>query len=116
MKPTAFAFLTFSLSICLTVESQYVPKTCQCPQVTKRVKGPFSDFSVILKGPTCLKDEIIVTLQRNNRQVCLSPNDKQGKRLMMCWQRNGKDSKRCLRKLQKKRPNKRRQIKSKKGS
>ncbi|KAI7805913.1 uncharacterized protein LOC130559543 [Triplophysa rosa] len=112
MKLTAFALLTFS--IFLTVKSQYVPKTCQCPKVLKRVQVPFSDFTVSPKGPNCFKDEIIVTLQKNKSLVCLSPDGKQGKRLMTCWQKNGKNSTRCLRR-QKRRQNKRRQAKSKKG-
>ncbi|XP_056616819.1 uncharacterized protein LOC130431683 [Triplophysa dalaica] len=114
MNLTAFALLTFSLSIFLTVKSQHVPKTCQCPKVLTRVQIPFSDFTVNPKGPTCFKDEIIVTLQKDKRLVCLSPDGKQGKRLMTCWQKNGKNSTRCLRR-QKQRQNKRRQAKSKKG-
>ncbi|XP_051508208.1 C-X-C motif chemokine 9 [Myxocyprinus asiaticus] len=95
-----FTLLAFTLSILLTgVQSQYVPGTCQCPQVKKRVQGPFSDFKVTLKGPTCSKDEIIVTQQKNKNPVCLSPEHKQGKILLKCWQRmqsDGKDSKKCI--------------------
>ncbi|XP_043110504.1 uncharacterized protein LOC122356105 [Puntigrus tetrazona] len=120
MTLTAYASLAFTLSILLTVqlvESQYVPKTCQCPKMEKRVRGPFSDFKVTLKGPNCLQDEIIVTRQKNSL-VCLSPNGPQGKRLLTCWQRmqiNGKDSKKCLRqKKQKQRRKNKKQVKPRK--
>ncbi|KAK9964365.1 hypothetical protein ABG768_005547 [Culter alburnus] len=62
MTLIAYALLAFNLSILLTVqvvESQHVPKTCQCPQTKIKVRGPFSNFTVTPKGPTCLKDEII---------------------------------------------------------
>uniref|UniRef100_A0A673HGD5 C-X-C motif chemokine 9-like n=1 Tax=Sinocyclocheilus rhinocerous TaxID=307959 RepID=A0A673HGD5_9TELE len=111
MTLTVYALLTFTLSILLTVvESQYVPKTCQCPQVKQRVKGPFSDFKVTLKRPNCLQDEIIVTRQKNNSLVCLSPDGPQGKRLLKCWQ-----SKKCIRRQkQKPRRRNRKQVKSRK--
>ncbi|KTF90568.1 hypothetical protein cypCar_00010477 [Cyprinus carpio] len=120
MTLTVFALLAFTLSILLTVhvvESQYIPKTCQCPQVKQSVKGPFSDFKVSLKGPNCLQDEIIVTQQKNNSPVCLSPDGPQGKRLLQCWQRtpNGKDRKKCIhRQKQKPRQRNRKQVKSRK--
>ncbi|XP_016366750.1 C-X-C motif chemokine 9-like [Sinocyclocheilus rhinocerous] len=121
MTLTVYALLTFTLSILLTVqvvESQYVPKTCQCPQVKQRVKGPFSDFKVTLKRPNCLQDEIIVTRQKNNSLVCLSPDGPQGKRLLKCWQsmqNDGKDSKKCIRRQkQKPRRRNRKQVKSRK--
>ncbi|XP_050982411.1 uncharacterized protein LOC127175407 [Labeo rohita] len=112
MTLTVHALLAFTLSIFLTVqavESQHVPKTCECPQVKMRVKTPFSDFKVTPKGPNCLQDEIIVTQQKNNKLVCLSPNGHQGKRLLNCWQKtqkDGMDSKKCIRQ-QKQKPGKR---------
>uniref|UniRef100_A0A8C2FT02 Uncharacterized protein n=1 Tax=Cyprinus carpio TaxID=7962 RepID=A0A8C2FT02_CYPCA len=52
MTLTVYALLAFNLGILLTVvESQYIPKTCQCPQAKIRIKGPFSDFKVTPKGP-----------------------------------------------------------------
>lgn len=56
-----FNKLTFSffLNTVQVVDSQYVPKTCQCPQVKQRVNGPLSDFNVSLKGPNCFQDEIM---------------------------------------------------------
>ncbi|XP_058651710.1 C-X-C motif chemokine 9 [Onychostoma macrolepis] len=117
MTLTVYVLLAFTLSILLTVqvvESQYIPKTCQCPQVKQRVKGPFSDFKVTLKGPNCLQDEIIVTQQqKNNSLVCLSPNGPQGKRLLKCWRSMQKDSKKCIRRQnQKPRRRNRKQVKS----
>ncbi|XP_059374277.1 C-X-C motif chemokine 9 [Carassius carassius] len=101
MTLTVYALLAFNLSILLTVvESQYIPKTCECPQAKIRIKGPISDFKVTPKRPKCLQDEIIVTLQKNNSQMCLSPEGQQGKRLLKCWQstqKDGKDSKKCIR-------------------
>ncbi|XP_067242560.1 C-X-C motif chemokine 3 [Chanodichthys erythropterus] len=116
MTLIAYALLAFNLSILLTVqvvESQHVPKTCQCPQTKIKVRGPFSNFTVTPKGPTCLQDEIIVILQRNNNSVCLNPEGGQGKRLLECWQRmqrNGKDNKRCLRQ---RKPRQRKRIQAK---
>ncbi|XP_039528156.1 C-X-C motif chemokine 9 [Pimephales promelas] len=103
MTQIAYALLAFNLSILLTVQavdSQHVPKTCQCPQVKSRVHGPFSDLKVTPKGPNCLQNEIIVVRQKNNNPVCLNPEGRQGKRLLKCWQRmqrGGKDSKNCIR-------------------
>ncbi|XP_073690001.1 uncharacterized protein cxcl-c13b [Garra rufa] len=101
MTLTVHALLAFTLSILLTVqvvESQYVPKSCKCPQVKARVSGPFSDIEVTPNRPNC-SQEIILTQQKNNKLVCLSPEGHQGKRLLKCWQRmqkNGKDSKNCI--------------------
>ncbi|KAK2896820.1 hypothetical protein Q8A67_011308 [Cirrhinus molitorella] len=121
MTLTVHALLAFTFSILLTVkavESQYVPKTCECPQVKKTVRGPFSDVKVTPKGPNCLQDEIIVTLQKNNKLVCLSPESHLGKRLLNCWQRlqkDGKISNRCIpRQKQKPRQRNKKQAKSKK--
>ncbi|XP_018952979.1 C-X-C motif chemokine 9-like [Cyprinus carpio] len=119
MTLTVYALLAFNLGILLTVvESQYIPKTCQCPQAKIRIKGPFSDFKVTPKGPSCLQDEIIVILQKNNSHVCLSPEGRQGKRLLKCWQsmqKDGKDSKKCIRRQdQKPRQRNRKQVKSRK--
>uniref|UniRef100_A0A671QIR3 Chemokine interleukin-8-like domain-containing protein n=1 Tax=Sinocyclocheilus anshuiensis TaxID=1608454 RepID=A0A671QIR3_9TELE len=93
----------------LSLLSQYVPKTCQCPQVKQRVKGLFSDFKVTLKGPN-------FTRQKNNSLVCLSPDGPQGKRLLKCcMQKDGKDSKKCIRRQkQKPRRRNRKQVKSRK--
>ncbi|XP_067277167.1 C-X-C motif chemokine 9 [Pseudorasbora parva] len=118
MALIAYALLAFNLSILLTVqavESQHVPKTCQCPNYKIGVRGPLSDFKVTLKGPTCLQDEIIVIRQINKNHVCLSPAGHQGKRLLKCWQRmqrDGKDSKKCIRQ-QKQRPRQRKRMQTK---
>ncbi|XP_016430055.1 C-X-C motif chemokine 9-like [Sinocyclocheilus rhinocerous] len=121
MTLTVHALLAFNLGILLTVqvvESQYVPKTCQCPQAKIRIKGPFSDFKVTPKGPNCLQDEIIVIRQKNNNHVCLSPEGRQGKRLLKCWQstqKDGKDSKKCIHQQdQKPRRRNRKHVKSRK--
>ncbi|XP_077092877.1 uncharacterized protein cxcl-c13b [Siphateles boraxobius] len=123
MTQIAYALLAFNLSILLTVqliESQHIPKTCQCPVVKSRVQGPFSDLKVTPKGPNCLQNEIIVIRQKNNNSVCLNPEGRQGKRLLKCWQRmrkDGKDSKKCIRRQnQRPRQRKRMQSKSKKAT
>ncbi|ROL49622.1 hypothetical protein DPX16_15948 [Anabarilius grahami] len=116
MTLIAYALLAFNLSIVLTaqvVESHHLPKTCQCPQAKIKVRGRFSNFTVTPKGPSCLQDEIIVTRQKNNNPVCLSPEGDQGKRLLECWQRmqkDGKGNKECLRQLN---PRQRKRIQAK---
>ncbi|XDV50435.1 hypothetical protein PO909_019495, partial [Leuciscus waleckii] len=90
-----------------------VPKTCRCPRVKNRVQGPFSDLKVTPKGPN-------FTQQKTNNHVCLNPEGGQGKRLLKCWhrmQKDGKDSKNCLRRQnQRPRKIKRKQAKSKKAT
>nr|XP_005157000.1 growth-regulated alpha protein-like [Danio rerio] len=116
MTQIAYTLLALNLCFILTaqvVESQHVPKTCQCPQVQKRVRGPFSDLRITPKGPSCLQNEIIVTPKKTNKPVCLSPEGPQGKSLMKCWNRTQKagiNHKICLRPRQRKG----KQVKSKK--
>ncbi|KAL7889993.1 hypothetical protein AOLI_G00022510 [Acnodon oligacanthus] len=111
---TLTALLAVGLYILLTAqagESQHVPTRCECQRSMPAVRGPFSDIEVSLKGPGCVKDEIIVTLKRNNKKVCISPNGPQGKRLLKCWhkmQKKGEDVKKCIQRL---RPQKRRRQK-----
>uniref|UniRef100_A0A673JM72 Chemokine interleukin-8-like domain-containing protein n=1 Tax=Sinocyclocheilus rhinocerous TaxID=307959 RepID=A0A673JM72_9TELE len=95
---TAF-ILNVSKHYIQVVESQYVPKTCQCPQAKIRIKGPFSDFKVTPKGPNCLQDEIIVIRQKNNNHVCLSPEGRQGKRLLKCKERKRSTGENALQSL-----------------
>ncbi|KAI5108052.1 growth-regulated alpha protein-like [Silurus meridionalis] len=93
MKSTAHTFpALLVLGICIqyivqTVESQHIPNRCICLKSKNGDMGPFSDFTVILKRPGCTRDEIIVTLKKGNKQVCLSPHGPQGKRLLKCWHR-----------------------------
>uniref|UniRef100_A0A673JBI5 Chemokine interleukin-8-like domain-containing protein n=1 Tax=Sinocyclocheilus rhinocerous TaxID=307959 RepID=A0A673JBI5_9TELE len=110
-------FFFYYNNLCFqVVESQYVPKTCQCPQAKIRIKGPFSDFKVTPKGPNYSKCTFI--RQKNNNHVCLSPEGRQGKRLLKCWQstqKDGKDSKKCIHQQdQKPRRRNRKHVKSRK--
>ncbi|XP_017579306.1 C-X-C motif chemokine 11 [Pygocentrus nattereri] len=111
---TLSALLAVGLYILLTAQvgdSQHVPTRCECQKSMRAVRGPFSDIKVSLKGHGCDKDEIIVTLKSNNKQMCLSPKERQGKRLLKCWlkmQKKGEDVKKCIQRL---RPQKRRRQK-----
>uniref|UniRef100_A0A3B4BQT8 Chemokine interleukin-8-like domain-containing protein n=1 Tax=Pygocentrus nattereri TaxID=42514 RepID=A0A3B4BQT8_PYGNA len=100
-----------TLSLSTFQDSQHVPTRCECQKSMRAVRGPFSDIKVSLKGHGCDKDEIIVTLKSNNKQMCLSPKERQGKRLLKCWlkmQKKGEDVKKCIQRL---RPQKRRRQK-----
>uniref|UniRef100_A0A8C1S309 Uncharacterized protein n=1 Tax=Cyprinus carpio TaxID=7962 RepID=A0A8C1S309_CYPCA len=97
------------------VESQYIPKTCQCPQVKQSILNVPTELGlhVLLFSVFFIR----VTQQKNNSPVCLSPDGPQGKRLLQCWQRtpNGKDRKKCIhRQKQKPRQRNRKQVKSRK--
>ncbi|XP_036430069.1 C-X-C motif chemokine 9 [Colossoma macropomum] len=111
---TLTALLAVGLYILLTAQvgdSQHVPTRCICHKSMSAVRGPFSDYKVLLQGPGCDKDVIIVRLKGNNQEVCLSPNGPQGKRLLKCWrkmQKKGEDAKKCIKRL---RPQKRRRQK-----
>ncbi|KAJ8248526.1 hypothetical protein GJAV_G00242960 [Gymnothorax javanicus] len=92
-------------------ESTFVPTRCLCPASYKAVRGPFTDLTVVSKGSHCEKHEIIVKLKRNNREVCISPEGQQGKRLLRCWnrmKRNGGNKKKCLRTRERKKPQQKR--------
>ncbi|KAG9341110.1 hypothetical protein JZ751_019864 [Albula glossodonta] len=117
--------LFVALSICALLykarvgESTFVPTRCLCTQTYRVVRGPFVDFSVTSKGPHCSTDEIIVKLQRNNKEVCLSPDGPQAKRLKKCWNRkskNGGNKKKCLRKRGNKKQGQKRGSKQSKGA
>ncbi|XP_030627515.1 C-X-C motif chemokine 10 [Chanos chanos] len=100
-------------------EATHVPRGCVCPKSVSRVKALLSSFIVSSKGSNCDKVEIIVVLKRNNQTACLSPDGRQGKKLLHCWERSEKTGidrvKECLRKLRPKKTGQRRQkVKSKK--
>ncbi|KAM9477171.1 uncharacterized protein cxcl-c13b [Clarias gariepinus] len=96
------------LGICIhfavhNAEGQHIPNRCACLKSRNGLLGPFSDFTVTLKRSGCTRDEIIVMLQKDTRKVCLSPHGPQGKRLLKCWhrkQKEGKDVKKCIKRLQ----------------
>ncbi|XP_041116489.1 C-X-C motif chemokine 9-like [Polyodon spathula] len=66
-------------------EAVYVPTRCQCLQNRKSVREPIVGFTITEKGTHCKNDEIILTLRETGRQQCLSPDGRQGKRLIKCW-------------------------------
>ncbi|KAJ8416002.1 hypothetical protein AAFF_G00380240 [Aldrovandia affinis] len=64
-----------------------VRQSCECPNVIDSVPWRrVSDFTVTDKGPLCNEIEIVLYL-KTNKQACLNPNSKQGKRLQKCWKR-----------------------------
>ncbi|KAF4090367.1 hypothetical protein AMELA_G00050920 [Ameiurus melas] len=117
MKSTLHTFpalLVLGICIHFTVQragSQHVPNRCVCLKSSNGVWGPFSDFTVTLRRPGCMRDEIIVILKKDNRKVCLSPHGPQGKRLLKCWHRKleeGKNGKKCMGRLRPRRQKKQR--------
>ncbi|XP_033883165.1 C-X-C motif chemokine 9-like [Acipenser ruthenus] len=66
-------------------EAVYVPTRCQCLQSRKSIREPIVDFTITEKGTHCKNDEIILTVKETGRQQCLSPDGRQGKRLINCW-------------------------------
>ncbi|KAJ8361393.1 hypothetical protein SKAU_G00179180 [Synaphobranchus kaupii] len=120
---TPAAVLAFALCILLykaqVGASTFVPIRCSCPATYKAVRGPFIDFSVIRKGPHCITHEIIVRLKRTNKEVCLSPEGRQAKRLLRCWNRinkNGGNKRKCLRPRAQKKPQQRKRPGKTKGT
>ncbi|KAJ8250757.1 hypothetical protein COCON_G00226790 [Conger conger] len=101
---TRSVLLAFTLCITLYKAqvggSAFVPARCSCPATYTNMRLKLTDFTVISKGSHCSADEIIVRLERNNKEVCLSPEGPRGKRLLKCWNRiqeNGGNKKKCLR-------------------
>ncbi|XP_038847599.1 C-X-C motif chemokine 9-like [Salvelinus namaycush] len=79
-------------------EGQFVPGRCECYDTKTTVRGPLSDLKVMLKGPTCNTDQIIVVEKRTSEPVCVNPKGPLGKQLLRCWKKGGGvDVKKCLR-------------------
>ncbi|KAK6482106.1 C-X-C motif chemokine 9-like [Huso huso] len=99
-----FTLQTLNLVLALTActhlfkaqigEAVYVPTRCQCLQNRISIREPIVDFIITEKGTHCKNDEIILTLKETGRQQCLSPNGRQGKRLIHCWNRINTDESR----------------------
>uniref|UniRef100_A0A4W5LX67 Chemokine interleukin-8-like domain-containing protein n=1 Tax=Hucho hucho TaxID=62062 RepID=A0A4W5LX67_9TELE len=83
----------------LTGEGQFVPGRCECYDTKTTVRGPLSDFKVILKGFACSTDQIIVVMKKTSEPVCVNPTGPLGKQLLRCWNKTIRrgDKKRCLR-------------------
>ncbi|KAJ8418181.1 hypothetical protein AAFF_G00138900, partial [Aldrovandia affinis] len=93
-------------------EGTFVPSRCRCPEAYRVVRGPFVNFAVHPKGPHCSTDEIIVMLKRTKKEVCLSPDGPQGRKLLKCWNRvnqNGGNKNKCLRKRNQKKQQRRKE-------
>ncbi|XP_036406892.1 interleukin-8-like [Megalops cyprinoides] len=87
-------------------ESMHIILRCACPESNKFIPDALANFTIIEKGAHCPSDEIIVTLQKNNKEVCLSPSERQGQHLLNCWQRINKDESKKAACLRRRRPHK----------
>ncbi|XP_054886174.1 C-X-C motif chemokine 10-like [Poeciliopsis prolifica] len=97
-----FALLSFCclLTAVREADGTYVPGRCLCPQTTNGIRGQLTDLKVYLTSATCSNVTVIVTLKRNNSNVCLNPEAPMGKQLIRCWKRAqtlGSNVKVCLR-------------------
>ncbi|KAM4729944.1 growth-regulated alpha protein [Anableps anableps] len=97
-----FAFLSLCclLTAVRETDGTYVPGRCLCPQTVKRLRGQITDLKIYPTSATCSKITVIVTLKRNNSNVCLNPEAPIGQQLIRCWKRAqklGRDVKVCLR-------------------
>ncbi|XP_065152634.1 chemokine (C-X-C motif) ligand 18a, duplicate 1 [Paramisgurnus dabryanus] len=102
-----FRFVTASVSLLLLSFCSNTDKVtaaisnrekCQCVEETNSVRWrKVTDFTIIQKDSFCNKIQII--LQLSNKQSCLNPDSKPGKRLQQCWRRikfNPQKKKICL--------------------
>ncbi|XP_038638710.1 growth-regulated alpha protein-like [Scyliorhinus canicula] len=67
---------------------------CLCLETIKFVPFIFmEDFLIIPKEGHCPRTQIILAVNKNNvkMEVCLTPEAKQGKALVACWERIGND-------------------------
>ncbi|XP_023139474.3 C-X-C motif chemokine 5-like [Amphiprion ocellaris] len=117
LNPQTVCQLTF-LSLCcvlITVresDSVFVPGRCPCLTTQRGVRGQMKGLTVFPKSPTCNNVTVIVTLKKNNAQVCLDPEGPMGKQLIRCFNRTqklGRDVKLCLRRRKGRRGNGQRQ-------
>ncbi|KAM4598780.1 uncharacterized protein V3H82_021583 [Fundulus diaphanus] len=96
----AFLSLCCLLTAVRETDGTYVPGRCLCPETIRSVRGQLSDLKIYHKSATCNNVTVIVTLKRNNSNVCLNPEAPLGKQLLRCWNRAqnlGRDVKVCLR-------------------
>ncbi|XP_015233099.1 PREDICTED: C-X-C motif chemokine 10-like [Cyprinodon variegatus] len=122
MAPNLQAVCQLSfLSLCCLLlavretESTYFPGRCLCPETQTGVRGQLIDLKVYPKSATCSNITVIVTLRRNNLNVCLNPEAAMGKQLIRCWnraQKLGRDVKVCLRRRRRAVPRQRPQQKA----
>ncbi|MEQ2181526.1 hypothetical protein GOODEAATRI_012505 [Goodea atripinnis] len=88
---TVCQFTLLSLCCLLTAvrktDSTYVPGRCLCPKSETGVRGKLTDLKIYPKSATCSNITVIVTLKRNNVNVCLNPEAALGKQLIRCWNR-----------------------------
>uniref|UniRef100_A0A673WHT4 Chemokine interleukin-8-like domain-containing protein n=1 Tax=Salmo trutta TaxID=8032 RepID=A0A673WHT4_SALTR len=94
-------------------EGQFVPGRCECYDTKTTVRGPLSDLKVMLKGPACNTDQIIVCVKmkyvclfvgvcvltvclsvccrvvekRTSEPVCVNPKGPLGKQLLRWWKK-----------------------------
>uniref|UniRef100_A0A3Q1GDA6 C-X-C motif chemokine 10-like n=1 Tax=Acanthochromis polyacanthus TaxID=80966 RepID=A0A3Q1GDA6_9TELE len=109
LNPQTVYQLTF-LSLCcvlITVresDSAFVPGRCSCPTTLRGVRGQLKGLTVLPKSPTCNNVTVIVTMMKNDAQVCLNPEAPMGKMLIRCFNRAhklGRDVNLCLKRRRK---------------
>ncbi|XP_005940746.1 C-X-C motif chemokine 9 [Haplochromis burtoni] len=97
----AFAILSLCCVLITVRESSstFIPGRCVCPKTQQGVRGQLKALKVLLPSSTCHNVTVIVTLQRNNKSLCLNPEAPMAKQLIRCWlrvQQLGRDAKLCL--------------------
>ncbi|KAL3972110.1 dynein heavy chain, axonemal [Sarotherodon galilaeus] len=97
----AFAILSLCCVLITVRESNstFVPGRCACPKTQQGVRGQLKALIVLPQSSTCHNVTVIVTLQRNNKSLCLNPEAPMAKQLIRCWNRVkqlGRDVKLCL--------------------
>ncbi|XP_006808066.2 C-X-C motif chemokine 9-like [Neolamprologus brichardi] len=97
----AFAILSLCCVLITVRESNstFIPGRCVCPKTQQGVRGQLKALKVLLPSSTCHNVTVIVTLQRNNKSLCLNPEAPMAKQLIRCWlrvQQLGRDVKLCL--------------------
>nr|XP_024660486.1 uncharacterized protein LOC101482243 [Maylandia zebra] len=69
----AFAILSLCCVLITVRESSstFIPGRCVCPKTQQGVRGQLKALKVLLPSSTCHNVTVIVTLQRNNKSLCL---------------------------------------------
>ncbi|XP_008289603.1 growth-regulated alpha protein-like [Stegastes partitus] len=104
LNPQTVCQLTFLSFCCVLItvresDGAFIPGRCSCPTTQRGVRGQLKALKIYPRSPSCNNITVIVTLKKNDGQVCLDPEAPMGRQLIRCWRRShnlGRDVSVCL--------------------
>ncbi|XP_048419363.1 C-X-C motif chemokine 6-like isoform X2 [Stegostoma tigrinum] len=84
----------FSILFLQKVEAATLPLRCQCIHSMNGLNPKaIKSFQIFPRTAHCSRTEIILMVQQGHeeREVCLNPESRQGKRLQKCWESTQKN-------------------------